>query len=371
MDFIERSLLIIGAVLLAGLIIAVLLSGGFRHFFKGLGRFFATLGVTVVCIAGILALVITMIIHGPSVEAKNLFVTTLLETGKLKWVVGLFMSSDEINQVISQTSMGTIEADTDPELINIDEELDMDEITVDTIEGDNFTAIMMVVNDPSRVFVGTTYPWGKYGKELDKIVKAYDAVGGINGGIYYSNHNEGGRPYGPTVSQGQIQHMGELGLAGLTLIGMSEDNILKVIDITNKGETGVRKIIEDEKIRDAVCFQDEASDKNNHFVKLIINGERRELNGMGSGANPRTAVGQTADGRMLLLVTDGRGANGHLGATASDLIDIMESYGAVNAANLDGGSSTCMYYNGEWLRNSVTLYYESSSWRIPTSFLVK
>ena len=371
MDFIQRSLLIIGGILLAGLILAVILSGGFRHFFKGLGRFLATLLVTIVCIAVILALAVNMIVRGPSVEAKNLFVTTLLETGKLKWVVGLFMSSDEINKVIAQTSMGVIEADTDPDLIDINEELDMTQITIDTIEGDNFTAIMMVVNDPSRVFVGTTYPWSTYGKELDKIVKAYDAVGGVNGGLYYSKNNEGGRPYGPTVSQGKIQHMSELGLAGLTLIGMSEDNILKVIDISGKGEAAVRKIIEEEQIRDAVCFQDEASDKNNHFVKLIINGEKRELNGMGSGANPRTAIGQTADGRMLLLVTDGRGANGHLGATASDLIDIMESYGAVNAANLDGGSSTCMYYNGEWLRNSVTLYYESSSWRIPTSFLVK
>ena len=68
---------------------------------------------------------------------------------------------------------------------------------------------------------------------------------------------------------------------------------------------------------------------------------------------------------------DGRGANGHLGATASDLIEIMDRYGAVNAANLDGGSSTCMYYNGEWLQNSVTFYYATTSWRIPTSFLVK
>ncbi len=92
---------------------------------------------------------------------------------------------------------------------------------------------------------------------------------------------------------------------------------------------------------------------------------------MGSGANPRTAIGQTADGRILLLVTDGRGANGHLGATASDLIEIMEQYGAVNAANLDGGSSTCMYYNGKWLQNSVTFYYATSSWRIPTAVLVK
>ena len=48
--------------------------------------------------------------------------------------------------------------------------------------------------------------------------------------------------------------------------------------------------------------------------------------GKGSGANPRTAIGQKADGTVLLLVTDGRGASGHLGATAADLIKIMKQY---------------------------------------------
>ena len=70
----------------------------------------------------------------------------------------------------------------------------------------------------------------------------------------------------------------------------------------------------------------------------------------------------------MILVT---GANGQLGATASDLIEIMASYGAVNAANLDGGSSTSMYYNGEWLQNSVTFYYATSSWRLPDAVLVR
>ena len=49
----------------------------------------------------------------------------------------------------------------------------------------------------------------------------------------------------------------------------------------------------------------------------------------------------------------------------------MLQYGAVNAANLDGGSSSAMYYEGEYLRTSVTLYYSTSSWRIPTAILVK
>ena len=133
----------------------------------------------------------------------------------------------------------------------------------------------------------------------------------------------------------------------------------------------VKKLVKEEKIRDAVTFQEESSDANNHFVKLIVNCEAREASGQGSGANPRTAIGQREDGTVLLLVTDGRGASGHLGATASDLIEIMQKYGAVNAANLDGGSSSSMYYNGKYEMTSVTLYYSNSSWRLPTAFVVE
>jgi len=71
-----------------------------------------------------------------------------------------------------------------------------------------------------------------------------------------------------------------------------------------------------------------------------------------------------------MLVTDGRGASGHLGATAADLLSIMEEYGAVNAANLDGGSSSAMYYKDKYEMTSVTLYYSTSSWKLPTGFVV-
>lgn len=162
-----------------------------------------------------------------------------------------------------------------------------------------------------------------------------------------------------------------LGYAGLHLIGFDDSNILRIINLENKSATEIEKIIKDENIRDAVTFQEENSDANNHFVKLIVNGQQREVDGKGSGANPRTAIGQRADGTVLLLVTDGRGASGHLGATALDLIKIMSDYGAVNAANLDGGSSSCMYYNGKYEMTSVTFYYANSSWKIPTAFVVE
>ena len=154
-------------------------------------------------------------------------------------------------------------------------------------------------------------------------------------------------------------------------MGFTEDHILQIVDISEMDSEDVENLVAEMKIRDAVTFQEEASDVNNHFVQLIINNEAREMNGAGSGLNPRTAIGQRADGAVLLFVTDGRGKSGHLGASSGDLIEVMQEFEAVNAANLDGGSSSCMYYDGEYLMSSVTFYYSNSSWRLPAGFIVK
>ena len=62
-----------------------------------------------------------------------------------------------------------------------------------------------------------------------------------------------------------------------------------------------------------------------------------------SGLNPRTAIGQRADGAVIFVCIDGRQA-GSPGGTYKDATDIMIEYGAVNACNLDGGSSSIMMY---------------------------
>ena len=313
-----------------------------------------------------------LICYGPSKHAKNLFVTTFLETGQMKFVVSLFMSKDDIQAVVDSNSMTTFDEEMDNSLINIDN-TDSSDIELVEVSGNTYYGKMIIVKDPSRVKLATIYDgsWKEYGVTLDKLVNDNNAIAGINGGLYYSDSNKGGRPLGLVVRDGKIEYNNPSGLAGLYLIGFNEDNLLKIIDLNGKNAKAVEKIIKDEKIRDAVAFQEESSDANNHFVKLIINGQSREFKGTGSGANPRTAIGQRADGTVLLLVTDGRGANGHLGATAADLIDIMEEYGAVNAANIDGGSSSSMYYDGKFEMTSVTLYYSNSSWRLPTGFIVE
>lgn len=335
-----------------------------------IGKVFSFLGITLGMVFIALVLTITLICHGPSESAKELFATTILETGQLKFLANVFLSKDELQKILDKNSLQDMDDEVDKNLINTEGNKEKELIEIHNVSGDGFEGTMMVVNDPSKISLATIYPWGEYGKELGVIVDEAGAIAGVNGGIYYSSGNKGGRPYGVTVSNGEIQDI-TLGWSGLYLIGFDENNLLRIISLEGMNKSAVEKMVKEEKIRDAISFQEESSDANNHFVKLIINGEKRELSGKGSGQNPRTAIGQRKDGSVLILVTDGRGKNGHLGATASDLIEIMAEYGAVNAANVDGGSSSSLYYNKKYLRTSVTFYYTNSSWRLPTAFVVK
>ncbi|MCQ2424081.1 MAG: phosphodiester glycosidase family protein [Clostridia bacterium] len=362
-----------------------------KKVFRILGKIGLFLLIFLVVLTGTLFIGGKMICGNTSPAAKQMFITTLLETGQLKFLASLFASSEEIQAVVDGNSMETFSGEIDTSMITVttseesgqesshgtggveqkgDDEKEKD-IEIVSISGRTFRGTLMIVKDPSRVSLATIYPWREKGVTLDVLVNDNHAVAGINAGLYHSTNNTGGSPYGVVVSNGEIQHNGPKDNEGLVLIGLTEDNILQIIDIAGMNKTNVENLVAEKKIRDACTFQEESSDKNNHFVSLVLNGQPRSLTGTGSGLNPRTAIGQRADGALLLLVTDGRGASGHLGASAADLIDIMLSYGAVNAANLDGGSSSCMYYDGDYLQTSVTFYYSNASWRLPFAFVVK
>lgn len=345
------------------------------------GRFFLVFFTLIVAILINLLAMVYLFCKGPSKSARDLFTTTILETGQLKFVASIFLSPEEIMEAVSENSMEEMKEEMNADMIQITQvnentaqaaaEVKTAPISIEEISGRTFFAKMMIVQDPSKVSVGTTYPWGAYGKELGTIVEEQGAIAGVNGGLYQSAGNTGGLPMGIVVSNGEIQYNSCSGVTGLYLVGFNSDNILLIKNIGGMSNEQVENLVKEEKIRDAVVFQEESSDANNHFVPLLINGEARQVDGMGSGANPRTAIGQRADGTVLLLVTDGRGVSGHLGATASDLIQIMQDYGAVNAANIDGGSSSSMYYDGTYEMTSVTFYFSNSSWKLPTAFVIK
>lgn len=324
-----------------------------------------------VAIAAALLISLNMICGDTSPKAKQTFVTTILETGQLKFLASWFLTPQEIQAVVDANSMDSMDESVDAGLVTVDPNADAKDIEIIPVAGRTFEATLMKVKDPSRISLASIYPWREKGVTLDVFAKEHDAVAAVNGGLYASDNNTGGRPYGVVVANGELQLNEPNSFAGLVLVGFTEDDLLEIIDLSGMTPDDVTRLVEEKRIRDAVTFQEESSDANNHFVQLVINGKARGMNGMGSGLNPRTAIGQCADGSVLLLVTDGRGKSGHLGASASDLIDIMVEYGAVNAANLDGGSSSCMYYEGEYLMPSVTFYYANESWRMPVAFIVK
>ncbi len=331
-------------------------------------------------------------------STRNTFITTVLETGQFKFLASLCLSDGEIDEVVKSNSMAKPTDEVlDTSLIKIasvsdhssdvhgtdisssvkeneGSKTDKDEKDIEIIQvpGLTFNGVMMIVRDPSRVSVATIYNngWPDFGVPLKDIVERDGALGGINGGLYNSHNNRGGCPYGVCISRGEIVRNKPSEYENLVFIGFTEDNILQIIDLTGKTQKDVVEMQKTLRLRDGVCFQEVAYTDNNHFVTLVKNGVPREMNGKGSGLNPRTVIGQRADGAVLLFVTDGRGYNNHLGASAGDLIEIMTRYGAVNAANLDGGSSTCMYYDGQYLQNSVTFIYSQTSWRLPCAFVI-
>jgi hypothetical protein len=66
--------------------------------------------------------------------------------------------------------------------------------------------------------------------------------------------------------------------------------------------------------------------------------------------NPRTGIGTTADGHVLLVTVDGR-SSASVGMTLIGFADYMKSLGAVYAVNLDGGGSTTMWVAGQGIVN--------------------
>ena len=91
---------------------------------------------------------------------------------------------------------------------------------------------------------------------------------------------------------------------------------------------------------------------------LVKNGEKfidtkeQKLLAIG-GRNPRTAIGYTADNKLILVAVDGR-ENSSIGLTLNELANLMKELGCTNAMNLDGGGSTVMYVNGRIVNKPQT-----------------
>ena len=315
-------------------------------------RALAMVGVFLCALIAFLLGAIYIICKGPSPAARDLFVHTVMETSAAKFTAHIFLSEGEVQAILDKN--GVMETDevtqAGGEFEAGDAQVPKDTIELHDVTGGSFKGKMLVVHDPSRVRVAAIAsfdPEGK-GQKLEQLVADAGAVAGINGGFADENGvGSGSVPLGLVIQQGKLR------AGGLdqeySVIGFDESDHLVVGRMT--GRQAVER-----GLRDALSFG----------PAFIINGEAAEISGTGGGLNPRTVIGQRADGAVLLLVIDGRQPQS-LGATYQDCIQVMQEWGAVNAANLDGGSSTQMIYQGETVNVCASLYGPRD---LPTAFVV-
>ncbi|MBP0964510.1 MAG: phosphodiester glycosidase family protein [Oscillospiraceae bacterium] len=320
-----------------------------------IGRFFTFIGV--ILLAAVILLVGASYIFcmGPSPSASDLFVNTMMETSALKFIPRMFFTEEEIDAIRKRNStVETLEV-TDQSLVVIPtpEELSEEEerlpLEIIDISSSTYKGKLMLVRDPSRVVLGTPPSLGGNAKgiQISEMVEREGGIAGINAGGFLDEGGvgNGGTPLGIVIKNGELLYNG----GGSIVVGFDKDNKLVVGWMTAQEAM-------DKGLRDACSFG----------PVFIVNGKRSDVAGTGGGLNPRTCIGQTADGTVLLLTIDGRQATS-IGATYEDCINILEEYGAVNAANLDGGSSTVMYYNGEIINVCASVYGPRD---LPTAFVV-
>lgn len=335
---------------------------------KIISRFFIWLLSTLVVLIIGLYIMLMYINKGPSPYIRDLFVASVMESSAGGILARLFLTEEEIDAIMQNNQVVSSNEITDTTLINVvarsdsDEEIFLDESIINDPDGDGievydvhgatYKGKIMIIYDPSRVKVGVcdSFQLDGGGMTLMSIVEKYDAVAGINGGKYEDENGMGfgGMPEGIVIADGQLL-MGDPDTV-YGVYGFTYDDILVVGNMTPAQALNMG-------IRDAVTFG----------PALIVNGTPASYSGYGSGLNPRTAIGQRADGAVLLLVIEGRQANS-VGASMSDLIDVMLEYGAVNAANLDGGMSSSMVYNGEEIVSNCQI---RTSRKLPTAFIVE
>lgn len=297
---------------------------------------------------------VLILFKGPSQAFSNLMISTFMETRRGKSVIRMIFSDEEIEQITSKNNVfisNEITNYTEDEFV-IDPEL-KDKIDIIDVSGATFKGKMMIVYDPSRIHLGVNSELDSEnmaGHYVEEYVSFLDGIGGINAGGF---DDPGGKGDG-SIPQGIVIKDGEIIFGNVntydSIIGFNKHDRLVVGQMTG-GQALEYGLV------DAVTFG----------PPLIINYEPQSIMGTGGGLNPRTVIGQREDGAVLLLVIDGRQTTS-LGATYLDCIEIMLDYGAMNAANLDGGHSSCMVYEGNIINNVVSLYGERA---VPTAWVVK
>lgn len=293
------------------------------------------------------------VFYGPFDEVKRTIVGASWSTLRHQYIARFFLSDAAIADIIgSSFAIDPTDQGEELEMLKIGNDHNS-KIEVFNIDGGDFEGKLIVVHDPTRIIAGYSSRLPDSGETTSQIAKNNGGIAGINAGGFLDRGwtGTGGTPLGFIVHNGKVvynQHK-------------DENKKQETVAFTKEGMliVGKHSMAQLKKlgIEEGVSFG----------PPLIVNGKPTIKKGDGGwGIAPRTAIGQKETGEVLLLVIDGRSLES-LGATLRDVQDILLDYGAVNAANLDGGSSATMYFNGKVINKPSDKLGERT---VPTAFIV-
>jgi exopolysaccharide biosynthesis protein len=282
-------------------------------------------------------------------------VGTSMSSFKHQYIAKMFLNDAQISQILNAGVTDTENSAENISDINIDHSNDNNIERYD-INSSKFNGYLLIINNPLRVKVGYSNQLTNQGERTSDIAKDHNAVAAINAGGFQDKSSSGSLwagtgayPDGFVFSQGKVIYQ-----------GTGETKPIDVVALDSKGKMIIGKhSIDDLKklhVSEAVHFG----------PALIVNGKAAFSGDGGQGITARTAIGQRKDGAILLLVVDGRRVN-MPGATLHDLQKIMLDYKAYNASNLDGGSSSTMYFEGKVINDPCNPLGERT---IATAFYV-
>ena len=283
-----------------------------------------------------------VLLYGPSIKFKTWLITTAMNTMNHQYLCKWFYNDSEINDILSQNYVKESGESTDPTLImnNIEEEYNEYEkelmkykgiksYNIVTFEVNGARAFMAAIYDPAKVKLEVTEKVGVMGEYVTKMAERNNAIMAINGGGFWDNGSSLGQyPTGITIKNKEIITNNEYSVAISTggIVGLNENNVLVLLKNTTAEEAIEMGV------RDAVSWG----------PFLIVNGVSSAISGNGGwGGGARSAIGQRIDGTILFLLVESN-ASRTSGAGMEDLVSIMERYGAYNASNLDGGTSSVL-----------------------------
>lgn len=292
---------------------------------------------------------VILIYYGPFTNLKEMIVTTAMTTMSHQYFATLFLSDEEIAYILEKNRPSE---DIEPQVV---EDIQVSQNVTDGIElvdvsSKSFNGYLLIINDPSRVKLAAAPRLGQVGATTSQIVEYYDAIAGINAGGFKDDAlGTGGKPDGILICDGVLKASSTN--YSYSIVGLDESNRMIV------SNSMTYKTMQSKNITDAVSFG----------PTIIVNGYPTIRSGNGGwGIQPRTAIGQKKDGTILMLVIDGRQADS-LGATLKNVQDILLSYGAYNAYNLDGGASSTMVYDDKLINKPSDIMGERY---VPCAFIV-